>query len=106
MVVTYDDFSKLELVVGQVENAELVQGADKLLKLIVNIGDEKRQIIAGLAPLYKPEQMVGKRIIMLINLEPKVIRGLESQGMLLAADSQEVSLLTVDKEVPPGTRIR
>jgi methionyl-tRNA synthetase len=106
MPITYEDFSKMELVVGLIESAELVPGADKLLKLIVDIGSEKRQLVAGLAPWYSPEKMVGKRIIVLANLESKVIRGLESKGMLLAADSADVSLLTVDKEVPPGTRIR
>ena len=105
-MVTYEDFSKIELVVGVVETAEPIIGANKLLKLIVDIGTEKRQLVAGIAPAYAPEGLVGKRIIVLANLEPKVIRGLESKGMLLAADSSEVSLLTVDKEVPPGTRIR
>ncbi len=106
MPITYEDFSKMELVVGLIESAELVPGANKLLKLTVDIGSEKRQLVAGLAPWYPPEKMVGRRIIVLANLESKVIRGLESKGMLLAADSADVSLLTVDKEVPPGTRIR
>ncbi len=105
-MVAYEDFSKIELVVGVVESAEPIIGANKLLKLIVDIGTEKRQLVAGIAPTYVPEGLVGKRIIVLANLEPKVIRGFESKGMLLAADSAEVSLLTVDKEVPPGTRIR
>jgi methionyl-tRNA synthetase len=104
--IKYEDFAKLELVVGKIESAEKVPGADKLLKLSVDIGTEKRQLVAGLAPWYLPEQMVGKRIIVLANIEPKMIRGLESRGMLLAADAQDVSLLAADKEVPVGTKIR
>ncbi len=106
MTIQYDDFAKLDLVVGLVESAEPIVGADKLLKLTVDVGSEKRQLIAGLAPQYKAEEMVGKKIVVLTNLEPKKIRGLESQGMLLAADASEVSLLTVDKDVPSGTKIR
>ncbi|MFH1471010.1 MAG: methionine--tRNA ligase subunit beta [Candidatus Micrarchaeota archaeon] len=106
MGITYEDFAKLELVVGTVESAELVPGADKLLKLSVDLGSEKRQLVAGLAPWYSTEQIVGKKIIVLANLEPKMIRGLESKGMLLAADSPDVSLLTVDKDVPAGTKVR
>ena len=106
MEINFGDFSKLELVVGLVENAELVPGADKLLKLVVDIGSEKRQLVAGVAPWYKPDQLKGKRIVILANLEPKVIRGLESKGMLLAADAPDLSLVTVDKDVPPGTKVR
>lgn len=106
MTITYEDFSKIELVVGLVESAEFVVGANKLLKLTVDVGTEKRQLIAGVAQWYKPEQLVGKRIIVLANLEPKTIRGMQSQGMLLAADSPDLALLTVDNEVPPGTKIR
>ncbi|MFH0817488.1 MAG: methionine--tRNA ligase subunit beta [Candidatus Micrarchaeota archaeon] len=104
--MAYEDFSKIELVVGLIETAELVPGANKLLKLTVDIGTEKRQLVAGLAPWYDPAQMIGKKIIVLANLEPKVIRGIESNGMLLAADAENVSLLTVDKDVPQGTKIR
>jgi methionine--tRNA ligase beta chain len=106
MAIAYEDFAKLELVVGLVESAERVVGADKLLRLTVDIGTEKRQLVAGLAPWYPPEKIAGKKIIVLANLEPKMIRGLESKGMLLAADSENVSLLTVDNDVPAGTRIR
>ncbi len=106
MAITYEEFSKLEIVVGLVESAELVPGANKLLRLTVDMGTEKRQLVAGLAPWYSPEQITGKKIVVLANLEPKMIRGLESKGMLLAADSPDVSILTVDKEVPPGTKVR
>ena len=106
MTVNYEDFSKIEIVVGIVESAEPVIGADKLLKLSVDLGTEKRQLVAGIAPWHGSEQLVGKRIVVLANLEPRKIRGVESQGMLLAADSPEVSLLTVDKEVPAGTKVR
>ena len=69
-------------------------------------GDEQRQLVAGLAEYYKPEELVGKTIIVVANLEPKKIRGLESQGMLLATDTYPPKLLTVEGEVPPGSKIR
>ncbi|MCD6531648.1 methionine--tRNA ligase, partial [bacterium] len=78
-----------------------------LLLLEVDIGTEKRNLVAGLAQWYKPEELVGKHIIVVANLKPAKIRGYESQGMLLAADDgKTVSVLTVDREVPPGSRVR
>lgn len=105
-MIDYSDFQKLELRTGKVESAEKVEGADKLLKLQVNIGDETRQLVAGIAEEYNAEEMVGKTIIVLTNLEPKSLRGVESQGMLLAAveDSRPV-LLTTEKEIQPGTKV-
>jgi len=103
----YDDFAKLELRVGKVEAAEKVLGADKLLKLMVDIGIEKRTLVAGIAEWYPPESLVGKKIIVLVNLKPKAIMGVESKGMLLAADFEgRAVLLTTDGEAPVGALIR
>lgn len=105
-MASFEDFQKLELKIGRIESAEPVLGADKLLKLVVDTG-EKRTLVAGIAKQYKPEELIGKNIVVLTNLEPRTIRGILSQGMLLAADaSDEVVLLTVDKPIAPGTSVR
>jgi len=106
VLVKYDDFSKIQLRTAKVITAEKVEGADKLLKLQINLGSENRQIIAGIAQYYTPEQMVGKTIIVVANLEPAKIRGVESHGMLLAAKAgKNLVLLTTDSELPPGAKI-
>jgi len=105
--ISLEEFMKIDLRVGKIISAERVPGTEKLIKLIVDIGDEKRQIIAGIAPWYSPEKLVGKNIVVVANLQPKKIRGLESEGMLLAADApNKPVLLTVIEDVPPGTRVR
>lgn len=104
--IKYEDFKKIDLRVGKVVSAEDVKGSKNLVKLIVDIGDEKRQIITGLKRWYKPDELEGKFIIVIANLEPKKFMGLESKGMLLATiDTEKPILLTVEEEVPPGTRI-
>jgi methionyl-tRNA synthetase len=105
-MVTFDDFKKLQLRVAQIEQAEKVEGADKLLKLQLKIGSESRQIIAGIAKHYQPEQLIGKKIIVIVNLEPAKIRGIESNGMLLAASKgKDMVLLTVDTDIESGAKI-
>ncbi|MBR6075911.1 MAG: glutamine--tRNA ligase/YqeY domain fusion protein [Victivallales bacterium] len=104
-VIGVEDFAKLQLKVAKVLEAERVENADKLLKLQVDCG-EKRQIVAGVAAYYKPEEIVGKLIVMVVNLKPAVIRGIESNGMLLAAKKKnELRLLTVDGDIVPGASI-
>lgn len=106
--MTIDEFSKVELRVGKVLEAERVEGSEKLLKLRVDIGTETRQVLAGIGKAYAPEGLIGKEIIIVANLEPRMILGLESQGMLLAAtdgDDKPV-ILTPEREVPPGSGIR
>ena len=105
-MISFDDFKKIELRIGKIVTAQKVEGADKLLKLEVDIGSEKRQMVAGVAHVYAPEDIIGKEIPIVINLEPRKIRGIESKGMLLAAveDGKPV-LLFPDKEVTPGTVI-
>ena len=106
-LVNYDDFKKLDIRIALIENVEKVQNAVKLLKLSIDLGSEKRTIVAGLAEFYNAKDLIGKKIVVLINLEPRKLRGILSHGMLLAADDGKVvSLLTPEKDIPPGTKIR
>ena len=92
---------------ARILSAERVPNADKLLQLQVDLGSEKRQLVAGIAQAYEPESLVGKLIIVVANLEPARIRGVESQGMLLAADLDGRPILaTFDEDVAPGTPVR
>lgn len=106
MAITMDDFKKIDLRVAKITEAERIEGTDKLLTLKVTLGVEERQLVAGIAQDYPPEELVGKQLIVVANLEPAVIRGVESQGMLLAAMSQgRVILVTMDAETEPGSKI-
>lgn len=106
-MIPFEDFQKLELCVARVQKAEKIAGVDKLLKLEVDLGFEKRQIVAGIAQFYSAESLIGREIIVVANLEPKIIMGLESQGMLLAANSEQGPVILIpEKEVNPGTKIR
>ena len=105
-LVDISDFGKLKLRVAEVLKAERVDGADKLLKLQITLGGDPRQIVAGIAEHYQPEQLVGKRIIVVANLKPAKIRGVESNGMLLAAKKGgKLAVVTVDGDVPPGAGV-
>jgi methionyl-tRNA synthetase len=105
-VILYDDFKKVDLRVGVVQQAEAVEGSEKLLKLMVDIGGETRQIVSGIRKWYSPEQMVGKTIVMVVNLKPAKLFGVESQGMLLAAEADgQLRLLTLDGELPAGAHV-
>ncbi len=104
--VTVDEFFKAKLKTAKVLEAEKVQGADKLLRLQIEIGAEKRQIVAGIAQFYKPEEVVGRTIVVVSNLKPAKIRGIESNGMLLAAkDGKTLRLVAVDGEMPSGADV-
>ena|SRR3989338_8257619 len=106
-MITIDDFKKVELKVGRVLSVESVEGSEKLLKLRVQIGDEERQIIAGIAKQYSIEELIGRLVIVVTNLEPRILMRLESQGMILAAsDGETIAMLTPDKEMPQGSIIR
>lgn len=103
--VKFEDFEKMDLRVGKILSAERVEGADKLLKLEVDTG-EKRTLVAGIAEYYKPEELIGKEIVVLVNLEPRKIKGIESQGMLLAAEEgDKVVLVSTDKEIKAGAKV-
>ncbi len=104
--ISIEQFKEIDLRVARITAAERVEGTDKLLKLQLDLGDEQRQIVSGIAEKYAPEDIVGREIIVVYNLEPKSLKGVESQGMLLAASGDGfISLLAPDQEVPPGTRI-
>jgi methionyl-tRNA synthetase len=107
--ITYDDFKKVEVKVGEILSAEKVENADKLLKLRVAFGEEERQIISGISEYYpEPTELVGKKVPFVTNLEPRVIRGHESNGMIMAAidrDENNFSLLEIDSSIPSGTNI-
>ena len=107
--IEYEDFTKVELKVAKVVEAERVPKADKLLKLQLEVGGERRQIVSGIAQHYTPEELIGRRIILVANLKPKALRGVESHGMLLAATAEDgtLSLVTLDKpEFPTGVRVK
>ncbi|MFX0011783.1 MAG: methionine--tRNA ligase subunit beta, partial [Candidatus Hermodarchaeota archaeon] len=105
-LVSYEDFKKLDIRVALIENVEKVPKADKLYKLSIDLGDEKRILVAGLAEHYKEEDLKGKKIAILANLEPRKLRGILSQGMLLAAvEGDTVSVLTPDKDIPSGAKV-
>jgi methionyl-tRNA synthetase len=109
--IQYDDFAKLDLRVATITEAEAHPNADRLLKLQVDLGGEQRQICAGVKAFYDPENLVGKQIIVVVNLAPRKIRGEESNGMLLAASAmdgeelKDVVLLAPSKEVPAGSSV-
>ena len=104
-MITIDDFQKIDLRIGTIEIAERVEGSEKLVKLSVQLGEATpRQILAGIGLHYAPEALVGKQIVVVANLEPRKLMGLESQGMLLASHTAEggLTLLTTDKPATPG----
>jgi len=105
-LITIDDFSKVKLVTAKVLSAEKVENSEKLLKLMIDTGDSNRQIVAGIAQHYSPEQIVGKTIVVVSNLQPAKIFGIESNGMLLAAKKGgKLTLVTVTEEIVPGATI-
>jgi methionine--tRNA ligase beta chain len=106
-MITFDDFKKLEIRIGKIVSAERVQGTDKLLTLEIDFGMERRKLVAGIAESYTTDQIIGKSVPVLMNLEPRKIRGVESKGMILAVDVEgKPILLHPEKEVPPGSIIR
>jgi methionyl-tRNA synthetase len=108
-VISFKEFQKLDLRVGEVVSSEAVPGADKLLKLTVDLGEEQRTMVAGIALAYKPEELVGKRVVVVANLEHATIRGVESQGMILAGlvkgDDTSIAIITPDRTLPNGAKV-
>ena len=105
--ITYEDFAKVELKVAKIKEAVRVEKSEKLIKLQLEVGDEKRQIVAGIGKAYTPEDLIGKEIIIVANLAPKALMGVESHGMLLAAGGGENPvLLTPEKEIASGAKVR
>jgi methionyl-tRNA synthetase len=107
--ISIEDFAKVELRVGEIKVAEKVKGADKLLRLEVDIGTEVRQVVAGLAEAYKPETLVGRKVVIVVNLQPRKLRGLESNGMIVAASVGEKGtpvLCGFLEDVPVGAKLK
>jgi len=105
-MINIEEFRKLELRVGVVKSAEVHPKADRLLVLKVDLGTEERQIVAGIRAHYQPEELVGKQVVVVANLEPAVLRGIESQGMVLAAsDGERIVVLSPEKVVGPGAKV-
>jgi len=107
--IAIEDFAKVQMRVGVVKTAERIQGADKILKLTVDIGDEVRQIVAGLAVSYQPEELVGKKVVVVVNLAPRKLRGVESNGMIVAASvgpEGKPVLCTFAEDVPAGAKLK
>ncbi|GJQ24745.1 MAG: methionine--tRNA ligase subunit beta [Planctomycetia bacterium] len=108
-MISIEDFLKIDLRVAEIKHAEPHPNADKLLILKIDAGDgmEGRQIVAGIRSTYQPEELVGKKIVIVNNLAPATLRGVESQGMLLAAkDGSQVVILTTEKDIKPGSKIQ
>ncbi len=106
--ITFDDFKKLDLRIGEIKAAEEIPGADKLFKLSVDLGGEMRELVAGIKLFYDKESLIGKKIVVLANLEPRAIRGITSHGMLLAAsneDKSSVVILSPEKDIPNGAKV-
>jgi len=108
MEIPFNDFMKLELRIGKVEEATLISGSKNLLKLIVDFGSEKRQSVAGLLQYYKPEELIDKKFVFILNLQRRKLMGIESQCMVLAAEDNEgnVILIGPEKDIAAGSRIR
>ncbi len=108
--ITFDDFLKLDIRVAKVTQVSDHPNADKLIVMDIDLGTEQRRIIAGLKPYCRPDSLAGKNVVVVTNLEPRKMRGLESNGMLLAAvwdegGQRQVVILTTDGEVPPGAEV-
>ena len=105
--VTYDDFAKLDLRIAKIVSTEKIPGKSRIIKGVIDLGDEKREVVIGGAEYYQPEELVGKTVVVIANLEPRKIAGFESNVMLLAADVNDKPFwLTVQEDVPLGTKIK
>ena len=105
--ISYDDFSKLDLRVAKIISTEKIPEKSRIIKGTISLGDEQRDVIIGGAQFYEPEDLIGKTVIVVANLEPKKMAGIESNAMLLAADIDDKPFwLTVDENVPDGTKIK
>jgi len=108
-IVSFDEWSKLDLRVAQIIEVEDIEGADKLYKLTLDLGDEKRIVCAGIKKHYSKEELKGKIVIVFVNLTPRKLKGIESQGMLLAAvnqDESKVILISPEKDIDVGSKVR
>ena len=105
--ITYDDFAKLDLRIARIVSTEKIPGKSRIIKGVIDLGEEKRDVIIGGAEYYQPEELVGKIVVVIANLEPRQIAGFESNAMLLAADVNDKPFwLTIQEDVPLGTKIK
>jgi methionyl-tRNA synthetase len=106
--ISIDEFARLDLRVAKVLSADSIKGSKKLIQLEVDLGGERRTLLAGIAQTHKPQDLVGKKVIVVANLQPAKLMGIESQGMVLAAvaDEQNIVLVVPEGDVPPGTRVK
>ncbi|HII35852.1 MAG TPA: tRNA-binding protein [Nitrosopumilaceae archaeon] len=105
--ITYDDFAKLDLRTAKIVSVEKIPGKSRIIKGVIDLGDEKREVVIGGAEYYQPEELVGKTVVVIANLEPRKIAGFGSNAMLLAADVNDKPFwLTVQEDVPLGTKIK
>ena len=106
-MITIDDFMKLKLVVATIQKVDDHPNAERLYLLTVDLGDEERTLVAGIKEFYRPEELVGKQLVMVENLEPATIRGVESRGMILAAkDEENLAIVIMDRYIAPGSSVR
>lgn len=106
-MIKYVEFAKMEIRIATIREAERVPNTDKLIKLIVDLGGEKRQLVAGIGMKYEPKDIIGKQTPVLVNLEPAKIRGVESKGMILAADASGTPImLSPLEQVPEGSKVK
>jgi methionyl-tRNA synthetase len=108
-IINFSDWEKLDLRVGKILEVEEIEGADKLYKLTVDIGDEKRTVCAGIKKYYSKKELKGRKIILFVNLAPRKLKGIESQGMILAAVNEKedkVTLLAPEKDIEVGSKVR
>lgn len=105
-MVSFQDFKNMDIRIAQIKEVKEHPNADRLYILRIDIGGEEREIVAGIRMHYKPDELLGKKIVVLVNLEPATIRGVQSNGMLLAAsDKERIVILTPEKEIAPGSKI-
>lgn len=107
--ISYEDFEKLDLVVGQIMKIEEIPNADKLYKLTINIGEDTRTVCAGIKEYYSKDELKGRKIVLLANLAPRKLKGIESQGMILAASTEnheEVVLISPEADIEVGSRVK
>lgn len=105
-MLKFEDFAKLEMRMGTVVEAERVVGTDRLIKVIVDVGNEKRQVLAGFGHKHTPEELIGKQVPIVLNIEPIMIRGVESNGIFMALDDENATLLVPQNSIPNGSKLK
>lgn len=105
-IINFEEFEKIDLRIGRIIEAERMEGSDKIIRTLIDLGEEKRQVLAGIGKYYAPEDLINKDVVVVVNLLPRKIMNLESQGMILAVkDEENLSFLTTDKKIKNGSKI-